>query len=183
MKKKIICLFVIFLTLLCCSDKSKQKGDVIAIINDFHLSIDEFEQQLAAELEFDKEFKITQKAKKEFLDELIKKELLIQEAKKLKLDRKKKFIQAIERYWESTLIRDLIDLKGAEIDKHTLVSQEEILDHYNEIKKETPTLPPLNKIQKNIHDELKEKKKRLKLKQWITELKKNAKIKTHENLL
>ncbi len=183
MKKRTLCLILVILTLFCCSDKREQKGNIIAKINNFHLSFEEFERLLAAELELDKELKITKKAKREFLDELIKKELLIQEAKKQKLDRKEKFIRAIERYWEATLIRDLIDLQGAEIEKHTLVSQEEITDYYSEMKKVTPTLPVFSKIQHKIHDELKEKKKRLKLKQWITELKENAKIEIHENLL
>jgi len=50
-------------------------------------------------LNLDREFKLTQKAKKDFLDQLIVKEVMIQEAKKRNLDRKEKFVRAIERYW------------------------------------------------------------------------------------
>jgi hypothetical protein len=92
------------------------------MINDYHLTLDEFQDQLAAELKLEKDFKLTEEAKREFLEGLIRKELLIQEAKRLKLDRKEKFVRAIERYWESTLIRDIMDLKGKEIAKKIFVS-------------------------------------------------------------
>jgi hypothetical protein len=110
-------LFLLLLSLFCCSQEKRVESKILARINDYNLTIDEFHHQLAAELEFDKDFKLTEEAKQEFLEELIVKELLIQEAKKLKLDRKDKFIRTIERYWESTLIRDLMDLKSKEIQK------------------------------------------------------------------
>ncbi|HUV60070.1 MAG TPA: hypothetical protein VMW09_08155 [Desulfatiglandales bacterium] len=41
---------------------------------------------------------MTKEAKKKFLEELIRKELLIQEAKRFNLDKKEKSVRAIERY-------------------------------------------------------------------------------------
>ena len=113
-------LFFLSLSLFCCSREKAEEGKILSRINDYNLTLDEFQYQLAAELELDKDFKLTNEAKKEFLEQLIRKELLIQEAKKLKLDRKDKFVRAIERYWESTLIRDLMDLKCQEIAKKSM---------------------------------------------------------------
>lgn len=110
-------LFLLVLSLSCCSQEKSVESKILARINDYNLTLDEFHHQLASELEFDKDFKLTEEAKQKFLEELIIKELLIQEAKKLKLDRKIKFVRTIERYWESTLIRDLMDLKSKEIQK------------------------------------------------------------------
>ena len=104
-------IFVLFLSLFCCAQEKKPESKVLCRINDYNLTVDEFQYQLAADLELDKDFKLTEEAKREFLEGLIKKELFIQEARRLKLDSKDKFIRAIERYWESTLIRDLMDLK------------------------------------------------------------------------
>lgn len=183
MKKHTFWYLFACLLLISCTDQSAHKTDIVAEVNDFRLSQDEFERQLAAELEFDDDFKVTMDAKKKFLNDLIEKEILIQEAKKLKLDRKEKFIRAIERYWESTLIRDLLELKGADIDKTTIISEEEISAYYNERKKADPSLPPPAQIRDTLQDDLKEKKKRQKLQQWISGIREKAKIKIHEDML
>lgn len=154
MRENFLYVLVLFvsLSLFCCSQEKPVESKILARINDYNLTLDEFHHQLAAELEFDKDFKLTEEAKQEFLEELIVKELLIQEAKRLKLDRKDKFIRTIERYWESTLIKGLMDLKSKE-------------------------------IQKDIGQEIKEKKKTRMLEEWISDLRKNAKIEIDQELL
>jgi peptidyl-prolyl cis-trans isomerase C len=185
MKKYLLILFALSLlaSLFCCSKEDEKRAKILSRINNYSLTIDEFEGQLAAELEFDKNFKLTRQAKKEFLDELIFKELFIQEAKKMKLDRKDKFVRSIERYWESSLIRDLIDLKSEEIDKKVSVTQEEITDYYNEKKQNDQATPPLARIKDKVRHELKEKKKSRMLKEWTDGLRENAEIEIDQNLL
>ncbi|MBW2115666.1 MAG: hypothetical protein JRH04_12725 [Deltaproteobacteria bacterium] len=126
---------------------------------------------------------MTNEAKKGFLEQLIKKELLIQEAKKLNLDRKENFIRTIERYWESTLIRNLMELKGKEIVERVYVSQEEIEARYKEMQKSEEELSPLEEIQSKIAEEIKEQKKRKRLMEWINDLRKNARIEIDDKLL
>ena len=176
-------LFLLSMSLFCCSQEKPEEGKILSRINDYNLTLDEFQYQLAAELELDKDFKLTNKAKKEFLEQLIRKELLIQEAKKLELDRKDKFVRAIERYWESTLIRDLMDLKCQEIDKKTYLSREEIEIGYKTMQESGEGLPPLEEVREMVSRELKEKKKTRMLEEWITDLRKNAKIEIAEELL
>jgi hypothetical protein len=185
MKKSFIylLLLVLFLHLFSCTQEQAKEDKILAGINDYNLTIDEFQYQLAAELEMDEDFKLTKEVKKEFLEGLIRKELLIQEAKKLKLDRKKKFIRAIERYWEFTLIRDLMEMKGKEINNRILISQEEIEACYNDMKKLEKKLPLLVELQEKITEELKEKKKTRMLKEWIEGLRKKARIEINEELL
>lgn len=185
MKKSFIylLLFVLFLHLFSCSQDQTKKEKTLAEINDYNLTIDEFQYQLAAELELDSDFKLTKEAKRGFLEELIKKELLIQEAMKLKLDRKEKFVKAIERYWESTLIRNLMEMKAEEISKRILIPKKEIEAYYNDMEKSEKKLPPLEEIQEKITADLKEKRKTRMLKEWINDLRKKAKIKVNENLL
>jgi hypothetical protein len=160
-----------------------EDGKVLARINDYRLSLDAFQYQLALESELDKDFKLTQDAKQEFLEGLIRKETLIQEAKRLKLDSKEKFVRAIERYWEATLIRDLMDLKSKEIDEKIFVSQEELEAGYQEMRKAGEVLPPLEEIEERVRKALKEKKKTRMLKQWIGDLRKHAKIEIDYELL
>jgi hypothetical protein len=169
--------------LLCCSGEEEERKEILARINDFELTLTEFELQLAAELEFDAEFRVTNEAKETFLRELIRKELLIQEAKGKGLDRKEKFISSMERYWEATLIRDLMELKGAEIDGRTYVSAEEVQDSYRAMAKAEETVPPLHVIETELIAELKQKKKSERLEEWMRDLERKARIEVHEDVL
>ena len=185
MKKRSFCLLLFFLSLglFYCSQDKGEKGKILARINDYNLTLNEFQYQLAAELELDKDFKLTKEAKREFLEGLIKKELLIQEAKRLQLDRREKFIRTIERYWESTLIRDLMEMKGREITQRTYISQEEIEDSYKEMQKSEERPPSFKELEEMITKELKEKKKTRMLKEWINDLREKAKIEINKELL
>ncbi len=173
----------LFTTLFGCSNGSHQDHKVIAKVNDYDLTLNEFQYQLASELELEKDFKLTKTAKREFLEQLIRKELLIQEAKKLKLDTKEEFRRAIEKYWESTLIKNLLELKSREISKRCIVSEEEIQDRYKRMKKENPNLPALEQIRDKILETLREEKKTRLLDQWISELRNKANVKIDESLL
>ncbi|MCB2147619.1 MAG: SurA N-terminal domain-containing protein [Deltaproteobacteria bacterium] len=169
-----------------CSPSPENDGDgkTLATINDYRLPRNAFQRQLASELELEKDYKLTEDAKKEFLETLIRKELLIQEAMRLKLDRKEAFKKSIEKYWESTLIRDLITLKSLEISETIYISQEEIADRYAELKKSAPNIGPLTeKLNEQLQQELKASKKTVKLDAWIGELRSRAKIKIDEALL
>ncbi len=185
MKKLLLCfLLTAFLCLpVGCSNKTTKDAKVIARINDYPLTLDEFQYELASEMELDKDFKLTREAKEQFLRRLIQKQLLIQEAKRLKLDTREEFRRAIEKYWESTLIKNLLELKGKEIAKKCLVSEEEILDRYNKMLKKNSHIPPLTKIRSQIEAQLKEEKKTRLLEQWMQGLRKAAKVKINHDLL
>jgi hypothetical protein len=174
----ILCSFLFY-----CTQEKKAENKTLAKINDYVLTLDEFQTQLAQELRLDKDFKLTKEAKKAFLDQLITKEILIQEAKKQNLDRKEKFIRAIERYWESTLIRDLMEVEGQKIEKRTVVSQEEIEMRYNDMKKLDKNLPQLDSIRNEISKKIMEDKKQRLLEEWSDQLKNKAKIYINEKLL
>lgn len=149
----------------------------------YNLLVEDFQLQLAEELELDSEFKLTNKAKQAFLEELIRKELFIQEAKKLKLDRKENFVRAIERYWEATLIRNLMDLKCDEINKRISVSEEEIDSRYTAMKKLEDRLPPLAEIRDQVRDGIKEERKTRTLEEWVDELRSKAIVEIKQDLL
>jgi len=76
-----------------------------------------------------------------------------------------------------------MDMKGKEIGKRILISQEEIEASYRERKKSDDTLPPLSKLQDKISEDLRERKKTRMLKEWINDLKEKAKIQINEKLL
>ena len=185
MKRKIFSLvFLLFvLSSLSCNHKDRNDEQVVATINGLKLTLNEFQSRLAEELELENDFKLTREARREFLESIIKKELLIQKAKELNLDKEEAFIRAIERFWEATLIKDLIDLKGKEITKKIVVSQEEVKARYDLMVEEDKDLPPLGEVEKTIARELKEIKKTKRLGEWINSLRKEASVNINTQLL
>ena len=177
-------IFLMSMVLLGCAKDNAEEDKILCKINGYNMPLSEFQRQLAEEVEFDRDFKLTQEAKKAFLEELIKKEILIQEAKKLKLDRREKFIRAIERYWESTLIRDLMELKNDDINSRVYVSEEEIEARYNEMKQsEGKNLTRLNELKEGIRAQVREEKKTRMVEEWISSLRKASNIEIKEDLL
>lgn len=179
-------LFFLFILLaagfLCCSGKAEE-DKVLAKINDYELTLKDFQYQILDDVDLSEDFKKTKEGKREFLEYLIRREMLIQEARRQGLDRKDKFIRAIERYWEATLIRDLMDMKGEALHRETSISQKEIEARYLDLKKADKDLLPLKEVRDEIARELVEKKRQWLLKQWINKLRKNAKIEIDQELL
>ena len=185
-KNKILAIILLLMSVfsfLGCDDNRAEDRRILARINEYELKLNEFDRQLSSEMELDPEFQLTRKDKKAFLEQLIRKELMIQEAIRLKLDHKEKFVKTIERYWQSTLIRDLMQLKGEEINQTTYVSQEEIEARYLKMKEAGETDLVLNTIRDQIIADLKEEKKTEKLQAWITDLWGKATIEIDGELL
>ena len=176
-----VLLLVLFL-FTGCSDSAPPEPSV-ATINEYAIPLSDFETQLADAMEYDESFKLTDASRQAFLEELIRKELLIQEAKRLALDREEKFVASIERYWEATLIRNLIDRKGVELSRGIIVSEEEIAAYYENNAAFKEGGIPLPEAHDTIRDTLREKKKSLALQAWIDDLRSKAAIEVKEELL
>lgn len=178
-----IVFIAIILVLFSCSDNnSLEKEDIVLTINDFNMSRTEFQTQYKADMEYNETFKKSDTVKQEMLDGLIRKELLIQEAKKMGLDKNIKFVTAIERYWEATLIKLLMEQKTDEILKTTLVSDVEVKKKYDAYKLKNTNLPALNTIKKEIVEEIIKSKKAYVLENWVESLRKNANIKIDDKI-
>lgn len=184
---KNIRLFSVLLLMLAgifsCADGNRDESETLARIDGYRLTVEAFDRHIAGDLELDESFKVTEQAKREMLQSLIRKQILIQEAKRRQLDTKEDFVETIQRYWESTLIRNLLDLKGKEIDARIYVSQEEIKSRYEEIKLQQPSIPPLEDVSDDIEEDLKEEKKTGLLEAWIEDLQKKADVEINDELL
>ena len=187
MIRKITVLIVLILAViaafLACSQEAQKPKKVVAKINNCELTYDQFMTQLAAEVDMSDNFKLTKQNRDKFLDTLIRKEVMIQEAKRLKLDTQEKFVRAIERYWESTLIRDLMELKGKEIASQIVISEEEIENYYKEMTASGKKSQPIQEIRPIIIRDLKEAKKTRLLKEWVDNQMQKADIKINRELL
>lgn len=93
-------------------------------INDRVITIEEFEREYSEASSLYKQ----EKSKKDCLEDLITKELLLQEAKRRGLDLKPDFRRSIQSYYEQTLLKNLAQERMSEI--KVSVTKEEIESYY-----------------------------------------------------
>jgi parvulin-like peptidyl-prolyl isomerase len=98
-------------------------------INDRIITTEEFEREYSEATSLYNQ----KKDRKEFIEDLITKELLLQEAKRRGLDLKPDFRRAIQNYYEQTLLKNLTQERMAEID--ITVTEEEIASYYENMGK------------------------------------------------
>jgi len=95
-------------SLICGCGRPKNPGaddKIIAKINNYTLTAGDFRDSAA---------KMMGGTKEAVLDELITKNVLIQEAQKENFDKDRAFMNEIEKYWEQALLKLLIKKKMAE---------------------------------------------------------------------
>ncbi|MDD9301722.1 MAG: SurA N-terminal domain-containing protein [Desulfobacter sp.] len=120
----------------CGQDRSADSKDQAIKVNNTRISFARFNELIKRQAYTDPELEITRENKARFADYLVQKELMIQEAVSLNLDQREDFICTIEKYWESTLIRTLLDLKTAQFKAQILVTQEDMRAYYLKNKDE-----------------------------------------------
>ncbi len=191
MQPKQTLLFIIIsilavLACCACSDsppKGQGQDPVVLTVNDFSMTKSEFLTECAVDMEYQEQYKTSRAAQESMIEGIIRKELLIQEARKMGLDRDAAFMAAIERYWEATLIKQLMEKKNREVHKTTLVSEEEIQAAYERYRESQPDLPPLETIEKEIADGILEEKKAKILEDWVRSLRRKADITIDDQIL
>ena len=146
----IILSFSALLISMCvgCSSNSTEdhnSEEVIIQVNNSKITLEEFNDLFKSGYTNDPEMEPTLENRDRFIQYLVEKELMIQEAMRLKLAQKKDFIWTIEKYWEQTLIQKLLKIKHAEWKKKVLVTDDEIKQYYNENKDE-----PLDGVKEHI---------------------------------
>lgn len=150
-------------------------------VNDRIITLEEFNDQLKFSVYADPELEMTDEVTREFIEYLVQKELMIQEAAKLKLDRKKEFVMTIQKYWESTLIRQLLDLKSEELKKQVAVTDDEAARYYEE----TPQFQqkPFDQAKEEIIRILARDRLEKLLDQWTRSLEQDADIVIRTDLI
>jgi len=131
----IILFFVlaVVLSMAACARK-KTSQEIVAVVNDYKMTVEDFNYEAKDVLRMGIIIGDIPVIKKDILDALIVKELLIQEAQKRNFDKDKNFMKTIELYWEQTLIKNLLTKKSREIERAITVYENEILDYYNKMR-------------------------------------------------
>lgn len=101
---------------------AKQDKEALVKINDYFLTSSDFENEINGLSAFERE----DKTKDQLLDEVIQKKLLLLEAQREGLDRQAPFMRMVERFWEQSLLRAILDKRMDEYLATTQVSDEEL---------------------------------------------------------
>jgi len=180
-----ILLFSICIAILpsSCGDRKTVESKPVCKVNDYVITEEDFRRALSESALYQSQAGLTQDNRKSVLDEQIRKELLIQTAVNLGLDKEAEFRQTIERYWEQTLIATLIKMRCAQVGNTIFVSREDIENRYRELAAANAGLPALEEMAPALATEILEEKKSKALDDWTEELRKNASIRIYEENL
>lgn len=120
-------IFICFIFLISCAKRINEEKKVVKI-NNYTLTVDEF-NALYSELGFAED---TIESKKLFLENLINRKLLLQEAQRMGLDKKKEFLRTIENFWEKSLLKIVIDEKARELYSDLTLDEKQIDEAYTQ---------------------------------------------------
>jgi parvulin-like peptidyl-prolyl isomerase len=129
----IIILTFSFFAFAACAKKEDQKGPYLAEVGNVKITQANLERELKNLPEFAQKLFEGSSGKERFLDELVKKELLYQEAMKKGLDKDPEFRSKVEDFKKITLIGQLLE---KEIELKTQVTDQDVKDYYEKNKED-----------------------------------------------
>ncbi|MBE0425099.1 MAG: peptidylprolyl isomerase [Nitrospirae bacterium] len=129
----IIILTFSFFAFAACAKKEDQKGPYLAEVGNVKITQADLKRELKNLPEFAQKLFEGSSGKERFLDELVKKELLYQEAVKKGLDKDPEFRSKVEDFKKITLIGQLLE---KEIELKTQVTDQDVKDYYEKNKED-----------------------------------------------
>jgi len=177
--KKIFVLLSILIFIAGCNRAPKDKQN-LAKINNYEISIDEFNRDFKDSSYARND---TPDSRRDFLNNLINRKLILQDAQKKGLDKDRDFLKMIENFWEQSLLKLAIDKKTKEVSGEASVSDSEIEDAYKNLVKEDKTDKTYDQMYQQIKWELTRAKQTQLLNDWIDQLHKKAQIQVDYDLL
>lgn len=180
MNRLFYCVLIFYFILTGCSSGNTE-GDnrVVAQVNNYRMTVEDLRYELNNIAYDEKTLLETQAGRKEFVDRLLEKEILLQEAQRLGLDREKDFMKSIESYWEQALLKLLLENKSNKISGFIHVYDNEIEEYYRDSGERLP----LSRVRTDIRRAIRQKKETEAMSVWIEELKKKSYIKIKEDIV
>ncbi len=166
-----------------CSKENNDTGKVIATVNKEKISLNQFERELALRSKQNPNFKVTSQSIQQQLDSVIDRRLMVQEAMAMGLTKNADFVRTIQIFWEQTLIRELIEAKNHEWKDRIFVTEGEVNEYYKRIAKDSPNLPPLEKLFDIIKKDISEEKQLKAVEEWLDDIRKKASIDISKSLI
>jgi peptidyl-prolyl cis-trans isomerase C len=178
---KMLCCIIVFSFLAagCSSGKNNAENKIVAQINNYKMTAGDLKYEFRNAPHDEITGIKTESERKQYLEGIIEKEILLQEAQRQGIDREKDFMKSIENYWEQALLKILLNRKSKEISGLTHVYDNDIEAYYKDSGEDAP----FAKVKNEIMGIIKQKKETEAMNEWISELKKSSYIKVDENTL
>jgi len=180
MKKLVLILMVSFIAVGCCQLNKQKKNKVLVRINNYEITVDEFNKDFNDSAYARRD---DTQSKKDFLNFLIDKKLMLQEAQGLGLDKEKSFLDMVESFWEQSLLKLIIERKSKEIASSVQVSDKEIQDAYQTLLKQGKVDKDYYMVRDQIRWDLIKEKETKMMNDWINSLKAKADIEIDYKLM
>jgi hypothetical protein len=165
-----------------CSDKAKST-ETVAQVNSYYMSVADFKEDLKSLSLYRPQSVKTYEGRLNALNDILEKEILLQEAQNLNLDKDERFRKTIENYWKQTLLIMLIEKKAKEISDQVFVYDNEVQDYYKVLKQANPDIGPLAEVRPEIKRIIRSEKETALMREWIDGIKGKAYIKINEDVL
>lgn len=107
---RLVVLAVILTAFAGCAKEGPSK-EILATIGNYSI----YKEDLVSEAELYHPAYRKTVTKEEMLGDLIKKKIMLMEAQRQGLDKKPEFLKMVQRFWEQSLLRSLLDKKSKEI--------------------------------------------------------------------
>src|SRR3972149_10022650 len=135
---RVLCCLLLLLSVTACKQKEEARkttgGPIVAKINDKEITLSEFTERIKEYPALAHSGEMTEETKKGFLDNLIVRELIFQEALRLGIDKDKETIDFIEEMKKRVLVDRFFK---KEVDQKVQVSEEETKKFFDENLEET----------------------------------------------
>jgi len=116
---------------LSCHQKKTTNDPIVATVNEEAIFASDIEREVKLKSTRDPFFRMTYRSFEDQLQMIIDKRLLIQEARKKRLDEKQLFIDTIKVFWEQTLIRNLVRHMEEHLVQSIEVTEGDLKKYYN----------------------------------------------------
>jgi len=163
----------------CSSGGSGGDDRIVAQVNKYKMNVEDLKYELENVPYDEADLLRTEEGREEYINRLLEKEILLQEAQQQGLDREKDFMRSIESYWEQALLKLLLQRKSREISGMIHVYDNEIEEYY----RSSGERQPFSKVKTDIRRVIRQKKETEAMNAWIEELKGKSSVKINERLL
>lgn len=176
---KIILVLIMSVFIVGCSCQDKPKHIAIKI-NNYQISEEEFEKEFKDSSfgRFD-----SRESRKEFLDNLVDRILILQDAQKRGLDNDPQFLKMVEKFWMQSLLRLALEKKTEEASGALPVEDRDVEEAYQVMLKEGKASKPYKDMYQQIKQGIISMNESRLMNDWLVQLHKNADIRINKDLI
>lgn len=178
--KKIVFLILLIIFSAGCTKSPNVKHPTIVKIGDYEISKDEFEREFRDSYYAAND---SLESRKDFLDNLVNRKLILRDAQRQELDKDPKFLALIEKAWEQLLLRVVLEKKARQIGGKIFVSDKSINEVYQNLVKEKKTDKTYAEMYNQIKLEITKLMEAQAMAKWVGGLRENIEIRIKYNLL